>query len=334
MTNRTQSTRITGGTVLLMVAALTLCACATDDPDAIAARAFELRLAGQIDEAVQLLETGLADHAEAGVLHYELARAKLFLLDIAGMLEEVEAAVRCAPENNDYRYFDALASGYSLIDAAHHEDKDRMKAMGERIIDQLETILRADPDHHQARYFLVQQSIQMAPQVGVEVGDTEAHVCLLEEKDPILGAKARCCLVGDQDRQMIWEKTLANHPEDCRALVEAAEGLIMAGELDLASSCLDRAIEKNKESCYGLLQLGLAYAMKEDWDRAVTLTQQYLQLEPPIALKAFAKGRLAMIHHRMGDRDVANELMAEARELDPHVWQTVMPPPQEIFTPL
>jgi hypothetical protein len=34
------------------------------------------------------------------------------------------------------------------------------------------------------------------------------------------------------------------------------------------------------------------------------------------------------------DWDRGQELMSEARELDPHVWQTVMPPPQEIFTPL
>jgi tetratricopeptide (TPR) repeat protein len=326
--------RIAGGAILLTVVALTLCASAVDDPYTIATRAFELRLAGQVDEAVQMLETGLTEHAQAGVLHYELARARLFLLDIAGMQGEAEAAVRCEPDNNEFRYFAAMASGYSLIDAAHREDKDRMKAMGRKIIDQLETILQADPDHHQARYFLVQQSVETAPEVGVEVGNPEVHVDLLEEKDPILGAKARCCLVGEQEQRKIWKRILADYPEDSRALVEVAEGLIMVGELDLATACLDKAIQKNKQNCYGLLRLGLAFAMQEDWDRAVELTQRYLQLEPPIALKAFATGRLAMIHHRMGEQDRGRELMTEARELDPHVWQTVMPPPQEIFEPL
>jgi tetratricopeptide (TPR) repeat protein len=209
-----------------------------------------------------------------------------------------------------------------------------MKEMGRQALDQLETVLQSDPDHHRARYLLVQWSVDMAPDVGLEVGDTEPHVALLEEKDPIMGAKARCCLVDQQEQKGIWKQVLADHPEDCRALVEAAEGLIMAGELDLAEACLDKAIAKDRQSCYGLLRLGLAYFMQEDWDKAVALTQRYLDSEPPVALKAYAVGRMGMIHRRMGDAERSRELMAEARELDPHVWQTVMPPPQEIFAPL
>ena len=327
-------TRIVGALALFAIATLTLCASAADGPDAIAAKAFELRLAGQVDEAVQLLETGLAEHPQAAVLNYELARARLFLLDIEGMHEAAEAAVRNAPDNSEFEYFAALASGYALIDAAHHEDRARMKAMGQEAMDHLEDILRVDPDNLQARYFLVQQSVEMAPEVGLEVGDTEGHVRLLEEKDPIMGAKARCCLVDEKEQREIWQKILAEHPEDCRALVEAAEGLIDVGELELAETCLTKAIQKDRQNCYGLLRLGLAHAMREDWDQAMALTQRFLDTEPLIALKAFAMGRMGMIHHRMGDRDRGQELMNQARELDPHVWQTVMPPPREIFTPL
>jgi len=334
MTNQTHQMRIAGVATLLTVVTLALCASAADGPDTIATKAFELRLAGQVDEAVQLLETGLADHPQAGILHYELARARLFLLDIPGMHDAAEAAVRHAPDNNEFRYFTAMASAYALIDAAHHGDEERMKAMGQETFDQLETILRADPDHHRARYFLVQQSVDMAPEVGLEVENTEDHVCLLEEKDPIMGAKARCCLVDEKEQRKIWERILADYPEDCRALVEAAEGLIMVGELDQAAACLDKAIQMDKQSCYGLLQLGLAYARREDWNGAMKLTQRYLETEPPLALKAFAKGRLGIIHRRMGDQERGQELMNEARELDPHVWLTVMPPPKEIFMPL
>lgn len=326
--------RIVRAVALLAGALLALGAAAAEGPEAIASRAFSLRVAGHVDEAVHMLETGLAEHPQAGVLHYELARAKLFLLDIGSMLEEARAAVRAEPGNSEFRYFAAMAAGYALIDAAHRDDKQRMKAMGQEILDQLEAILQADPDNCRARCFLVQQSVEMAPAVGLEVGNTEENVRLLERLDPILGAKARCCLVDQQEQRKIWQQVLADHPEDCRALVEAADGLISIGELDQASACLDNAIRKDKQNCYGLLRLGLAHAMQEDWDQALELTRRYLDSEPPIALKAFAIGRMGMIRHRMGESDQGRTLMDEARKLDPHVWQTVMPPPPEIFTPI
>ncbi len=321
--------------VLFVLAASALCAHAAEDPAAIAAEAFGLRLDGRVDEAVEMLEAGVGDHPRAGVLHYELARAKLLLLDIPGTLAAAESAVDCAPDSCEYRYFAAMAAAYSLIDAAHHDDRDRMKAMGRRTIGHLEAALRADPDCHRARYLLVQQSVEMAPQIGLEVADPEPHVVLIEGKDPIMGAKARCCLVVDKKEQRkIWEKILEDHPDDERALVEAAEGLITAGDLVLAAACIEKAIEKNAENSYGLLRLGHAHAMRGDWERARILTHRYLDHEPPVALKAYATARLGMIHHRTGDQDRARELMDEARGMDPHVWMTVMPPPKEIFTPL
>ena len=187
-----------------------------------------------------------------------------------------------------------------------------MKTMGRQAIDELEATLASDPDHHQARFMLVQLSVDMAPDVGVEVEDTEPHVRLLEEKDPVLGAKARCCLVDEKEKKKIWDKILTDHPEDRRALYEAAEGLIEVGDLERAAECLEKAIQKNKDNSYGLLGLGLAYAMQEDWDRAMALTQRYIQLEPPVALKAFAMGRLGMIHRRMGDEAKSRETDTES----------------------
>lgn len=334
MTNLTLRTWIAAVVILLAAYAPALGGPPADQPDAIAAKAFQLRLDGHVEKAVKTLEKGIADHPEAGVLHYELARAKLFLLDIPGMQAEAEAAVKYDPDNNEYRYFAAMASGYSFIEAAHHDNRDRMDRMGTQVIGQLETILADDPDNHQARYYLVQQSVEMAPEIGLEVDDPEDHVRILEEKDPILGAKARCCLVGEEEQREIWAKVLAENPEDCRALSEAADGLITCGDLDEASGCLEKAIAKNKEACYGLLRLGLAYSNEKDWERATELTQAYLDLDPPVALQAYATGRLGMIHHQMGLSEKGRELMDQARALDPHVWQTVMPPPREIFTPI
>lgn len=334
MTNQGLLRKSVIAAVLLAVAGMAVTALAGDNPVAIATRAYELRMAGQVEEALDLLAEGLAADPQAGVLHYELARTKLFLLDFAGMVQEAQASVHHSPDNQEFRYFAALTAAYALIDAAHHQDQDKMKKMGQSVLDQLQAILQADPENHEARFFLIQQWVEMAPQVGLEVGDVEQNVALLEAKEPVLGAKARGLLVEEKDQKKIWKKILADYPEDCHALVEAAQGLMAVGELDQAEHCLKNAIAKDRQACYELLGLGLAHAMREDWDRALELTQEYLDSEPPIALKAYALGRMGMIMHRKGDADGGRELMEKARALDPHVWQTVMPPPKEIFTPI
>ncbi len=319
---------------LLACLALPVCAATDDAPHAIAARAFEMRMKGQTDQAIQLLEDSLDKTPEAGVLHFELARARLLLLDIDEMYREANAAVSHEPENNEFGYFAAMASAYALIDAAHHGDQDRMKELGRESLAHLDAILARDPEDCRARCFLVQLSTDMAPELGLQVEDPEKHVVLLEEKDPILGAKARCCLVDQVHQRELWDRILTDYPGDCRALSEAAEGLIQAGDLDLAEKCLDEVITKDSQMTYGLLGLGLAHFRRQDWARAEALTRRYLDTDPPLALKAYATGRLGMIHRQMGDKDRAKELGAASRELDPHVWQTVMPPPKEIFSPI
>ena len=304
------------------------------NPTTIAREAYELRMAGEVDDAVRLLKAGLVAHPGAAVLHYELARADLVLLDIEHSQSEAVAAVEYDPDDSEFRYFTALASAYSLIDAAHHDDDERMKQMGHAVLDHLQTLLRNDPDHDRARFLLVQQSVEMAPALGIEVDDLLPHVEYLEARDPILGAKARCCLVSRTEQRKIWMRILEEYPDDVRAQVEAAEGLISVGRLVQADQCLRRAIEADPQNCYGLLRLGLAYAQRQDWSRAIELTERYLQHEPPVALRAFAIGRLAVIHRRMGDTERADALERTAKDLDPHVWMTVMPPPLEVFTPI
>jgi tetratricopeptide (TPR) repeat protein len=331
MTNRTN--RIALGLALLALAAVApaVWAQAATDPAAIAAEAFDLRLDGRVDEAVAALEAGLEAYPEAAILHYELARTRLYLLEIGPMIAAAEAAVQCDPDNNDYGYFAAMASGYGVIDAAHHQDTARMTELGNACFDHLEACLAHDPNDHRARCMLVEMNLNLAPEIGREVGDNEVHAAWLEKKDAVYGAKARALMAGEDGAIEIWKKLVAEHPDDCRALAEAADGLVTAGELKLAQDCLDKAIGRNKDHCYGLLRLGLAHAMQGDTKVALELTDRYLATDPPVALRAFAVGRKAVLHMRSGDRDRGEPLMAEARSIDPHVWMTVMPPPREIF---
>lgn len=322
------------GLLLLAACGSSPPALTSDDPVEIASQAYELRMAGDVDDAIAVLRAGLDRRPDAGVLHYELSRARLYCMDFDAMQEEAEAAVATDPHNADYRYYAGMVSAYSLIDAAHHDDRGRMEAMGYRILSHLEEALQIDPDHHQARYLLVQQTLDMAPDVGIEWTDPEPHVLYLEDRDPILGAKARCCLVDEDEQRAIWTRILEEYPDDSRAQFEAAEGLIGAGRLYDARQCLDHAMETDPNACYGMLRLGLAYASKHDLTHAIAVTREFLEHDPPVALRAFALARLSVLQRQAGNFARAEQLRVEAKAVDPHVWFTMGAPPREIFTPV
>ena len=61
-------------------------------------------------------------------------------------------------------------------------------------------------------------------------------------------------------------------------------------------------------------------------------TREFLEHDPPVALKAFALARLAVLQRQAGNAELAERRRTEANELDPHVWFTMMAPPREIFT--
>ena len=312
----------------------------------IAQEAFDLRLSGKVDEAVQRLEAGLAADSTQAALFYELSRARLFLMDFKGMQEAVEKAVALAPDSADYHHFAGQCCAYSLIDAAHHNQQEQIRRFAERAIEELEAALRCDPDHHEARYTLVQMTMAMAGDMGWETKTAEEHARILEEKDPVMGARARASILPAGERAGLWEKVIREHPDQWNAWYESGAGLIDAWSatqdgapgtadkamLDRAAVCIDKALEMNPRRSYILLRLVTAFAMARDWDRATAITQRYLTLDPPVALKAFATARLGQIKLQSGDSAGGKDLMSKAMEMDPHLWRGFMPPPEEIFT--
>jgi tetratricopeptide (TPR) repeat protein len=302
------------------------------EPGETAEKAFRLRMQGKTDEALELLEEDIAANPSHAGSHYELSRVKFYLRDFDGTQAAIGKAVEIDPNNANYHYFAGLAAAYGVVDAAHHDDQDKMKEYGLRAISELEDALRIEPGLDQARCFLVQQLSVMGPELGLETPGAEEHVRFLEEKDPVMGAKARSNLIDDQQKKELWEKILAEHGESAVACYEVGSAFIDLNEIDRAADCIDKAIALEPDRYYILLRLATAYAMKDDWDKAQALAERYLGLDPPVPLQAYASGYLAQIHRHGGRQDLGTEFMAKALALDPHVWQTVMPPPEELFT--
>jgi tetratricopeptide (TPR) repeat protein len=301
-------------------------------PTDIAQEAFDLRLAGKDDEAVQRLEEGLAADSTQAILFYELSRTRMFLLDIEGMQEAIERAVALAPDNSGYHHFAGMASGFSVINAAHHQQQEQMAHFAQMAFDELEAAIRCDPANDEARCLLVELIAGMAEDMGWDLEKAEEQAGVLEAKDPVWGAKARACLVSEDQKAELWEKVVREHSDRWQAWYEAGGGFIELGKPDRAAECIDRALEMNPQTSEILLRLATSFAMTEDWDKARATTRRYIDLDPPLPLLAFAWARLGQIEERSGNPASGQELMDKALAMDPHLWRGFMPPPKEIFT--
>jgi len=294
--------------------------------------AFDLRMEGRTDEAIRVLEADFAAEPGGSLAFYEMARVRLYLLDFSACLAAIDRAVALDPDNPRYLFLAGFAATYGVIDAAHHQDQEKMKEMGRRAIRDMEEAVKADPDLHEARFLLVQQLTNMAPELGLDTSGKEDQIRILEEKDPIWGAKARGLELDKEARLAQWETLLAEHEDEARAWYEAADSFIDLADLDRASECLDRAIALDPYHFYLLLRLSNAYAMKQDWSQATAAVERYLGFDTPRPLEAWAVGHLGQIKKGQGDQVAGRKLVAKAETLDPHVWKTFMPPPEILFT--
>jgi len=293
--------------------------------------AFELRMGGDADAAVAALEKDFAEHPGDAAALFEMARVRCYLFDFTACLAAIDRAVDLEPGNARYHYFSGIFSIYAVIDAAHHQDEERMKQLGERALAELEAAVEADPEFHEARYLLVQQLTDLAPELGLDSSGREEHVEILEAKDPIWGTKARCCLLDDQEKREMWTRMMEERGDEARVCYQAADSFLDLNDVYKAAKCLDQALELDGERYYLLLRLGMGYSMKKDWKRATEAGERFLAFDSAIPLQAWTSFFLGKIRQQQGDQAGSEVLLAEAEELDPHVWKTFSPPPEILF---
>jgi tetratricopeptide (TPR) repeat protein len=157
---------------------------------------------------------------------------------------------------------------------------------------------------------------------------------VLESSDPVYGAEARCMLTKSDRKQVkLWEKTVAAHGTRADAHVGLARARLHAGDLDGAAAQVDEAIRLDPTDRAILLMLCREYVSEGDHARARQSVERYLAAPSPhpAPLRAWATFCLAKIRQMEGDRAQADDLLAEAKRIDPRVWTTYMEPSEVLF---
>jgi tetratricopeptide (TPR) repeat protein len=315
--------------------------------------AYELRLDGNADAALALLERAVATEPDNAEAWYELARTKAHIglgkpRSMMEMLKESQAAAEKAaklePDNLIYAIYKAKSCGTGAYIALQQQAPDAKHKIQE-YISSYEYVLELKPDYHEARLSLVEYLKMLPPEKGGDPAKAEKYTKELEKADAVLGAQAReMMLPEDTDLVAFWQKVLEDNPGNADVLERLGKAYLYEDKDEQGIQYIKQAIRLNPEK--NILHLDIAryymYQAMRDMNKLETLAPKmdeaymaYIVSKPkPIpSMLAYAKGSLGRIKSHTGDKELANKLGNEAKLLDPSFSKATGIPDQNLFIP-
>jgi len=298
--------------------------------------AYEMRMSGQADTAQLILEEFLANDSTSALAWFELCRIHQHLGkgNPQSMMESQEKSLYCItqaikhdPENALYQIKMAEIESLNIYISLNMGDENVSEPL-EKVEGIYLKALECDPEQYHVYLSLVEFFYSLPEEMGGDPSKANIYAKKLEEKDAVLGAKAReVFLPEDADYVAYWEKILQDQPENTEVKEALGKACMYMGNIERAKILFDEIITQEPAKNILHLSIGRYYLMQAMQNpdslgsfapSVETAFQNYLdsQPEPNNSMKAWVKGTLAKIKFRMGDESGAEQLMAEANTLD------------------
>ncbi|MCK4304382.1 MAG: hypothetical protein KAY24_09115 [Candidatus Eisenbacteria sp.] len=341
---------VAGGVVLVSLMLL-LSSCVAEMQDDAVEQAYEQRMMGNVDSAQVILERVLAADSTHAAAWFELARTKqhiglgnprMLMEGLESLQQAAENAATNDPANVIYAHYKGYVSFFRAYASFMRGQPDAAERVAE-VVAAYDAVLELDQDFHEARLFLVE--ILSAPsEMGGDAVKAEAHVKQLEERDPVLGAKAReLILAEDVDRVQFWQTKLEENPGSADLMEQLGKAYLYQEKTEEGMQQLEATLQADPTKQLLLLDIAKYHMMVFRQDasqseialpKAKDAISRYLTTEPIRPLRAYALHTLARIEERLGSKEAAETLFDEAQEQDPHVSKAFAAPPGILFTKL
>jgi len=321
-------------------------------PGITVAEAFELRMNGMVDSAKTGLESIIADDSTNAAAWFELARTKHYmglgnprnLYESLGDIEHaIEQAVAYDPENLIYAFYRGYFgyfNTYALVMGQQPGGPEKAK----EAISAFEHVLELKPDYHEATLYLIEMF--SAPEqmgLGDNSAKAESLAVLLEELDPVFGAKARDIRMPPEgDRIALWSELLSQNPDNPEVLEQLGKAYLYKDNLEPGKNHIEKALEADPERKYLILDLARYHLMNarsnpaskaEALELARDNISRYLATEPIAPLKAYALGLSSILESWGGSKEEGEKLREQATAIDPYFSKAFAVPPRILFSP-
>ena len=328
------------------ILAVTLCvlsnsvfAVASEEADtSVVMKAYDLRLVGQIDEAIKLISD-----SDDSVAQFELARCyftqlqvgiendqlsieqkKQFIIDTIKLGDcAISKAIKVDPTNSRYYYWAGMINTLEAVYNAHSVwTAAGLPIESIKAINDYEKAVKIDPNNHRARQNLMGLYDRLPWFCGGSQEKAQKQYEILTLKDDLFAARAQCEIhprKKPDQKIAIWQKVLKEYPDAPLAQEGMSLAYLAAGQLDKAWAHIEKTIQLDSSFSPLLLEYSKKCKRDKQYALAEKAIVQFMSTEPKpaIILQAAALRMLADVKECQDDKDSANDLRNRADKLCP-----------------
>lgn len=333
MSNKTASILV----IMFLVSSCVISTFANEPSEiSIALQAYELRMAGKLDQAIEFA----GDSGESSA-QFELARCyftklqidlennqltveqkKKNLIDtIKSADKAISKAIKADSKNSRYYYWAAVIDTLEAIYNAHSGwTIAGLPVESIKAIDNYQRALQINPNNHRARQNLMGLYDRLPWYCGGSKEKAQKQLEILTLKDDIFAARAQCEIHSGktpEEKLVIWEKVLIDHPDEALAHEGMAQAYTNAKQIDKAYDHVQKAVQLDSSLNAFLLEYANRCKRADKFQMAENALKQYLASEPapPVILHAHSLRLLADIKAEQGDENTAAEIRDKANKL-------------------
>jgi len=332
----------------LIIGLVISCTFAGNNLDKEVVKAYDLRIDGKVDDAKAMLDSILTIDSTIAMAHYEMARLQGYMMTGGGdagindVLTSAEKACRYAPKNATYAYFKAISTFLNAYISMQSGGGD-VKANVETACEQFENVLTLKPDYAEAMLYLVEIYGMLPQDMGGNPEKAADYAEKLTNIDAFYGAKAKAALSPeDMDYVQYWKDLIVLNGESADYLQELGITYLFMEDPENAEKAFRKAIELDSERTLLILNLGRYHMYKvmqnqelaeTELPLAIKYTEEYVDTDPIVPLKAYSLGMIAKFKRFSGDGEAATQIMDKAKSLDPYFSRASAIPSLGLFDP-
>jgi tetratricopeptide (TPR) repeat protein len=250
-------------------------------------------------------------------------------------------AIKYDPDNVIYNYF-ACRIAYLEAYVALSGDEDTARAKLDELRELYKKVLELEPEYHEVSLYLAEIYGVLPKQFGLNYTIAENYGMTLDSKDKIWGAKALTLLRSKAiDVEDLWNKILADYPDDPDALEELGKYYLREGRTEEGLRYLNDAIAADSTKSFLYLDIARFHTInamldKTKLEKNTKLTEEvinkYLETNPIPPLKAFAIGFLGNLKSKTNEEE-GKKLLEQSSTLDPYYSKLGDIPSMDLFVP-
>lgn len=300
---------------------------APDSPQAVARRAFDLRMNGTPDDARRVLDEALTstqsrtrlNTGDVALLRFESARLHFVNCEFDLAKKDIRKAIEADPANARCHYWAGTIGTFRMVWQGH-SILGMLSVPGEMIgaREAYERAVSLRKNFHEARLELINLYLN---EPFRNTAKARRHIQTLEQLDPVFAGLAKSRQLGSRgaDEQVaLWSGIAAAYPNRADAHVGLGRALYLRRDYKKAVAEFTKALEIDPTRTDVLFGLARCHQAAGDTAAQAECYRRILNQLPerhPSRIRAMRF--LASVEEKRGNRPLAESLRRQADEMDP-----------------